>query len=157
MFGVTPAEVVSLAPHISVSAEPAGSGDLVFGGSTQKVRTEDVQRWIDQVSSLVDVALSRRSLLDTAKQATVESAAKTVIINGAAAYLVAAAFPMKAGVNDQTSYSAELEARYRDGLASLVAFLDTWLGPVDPTVVVAAPLPILGQFPPPTFLDSQRW
>lgn len=159
-FGVGWEEVVALAPHVSVSEQPANAADDVFGGSAQKVRTADVRNWIANVAAVVDARLAGRSSLAVQYRDAVNAAAKTIVLNGAASYLVSAAFPMKAGVNENTAYSAELWRRYEDGLTALAAQVDDWLHPDDgdPVVVDPAATATIGGWSPPTlFPDSVRW
>ncbi len=159
-WGVTVPEVVSLLPHISVANEPELADDDMFAGSAKKVRVGDVARWITAVSAIVDARLQARTALTPAVREVVHNAAHTIVLNGAAEYVVSAAFPLKSGVNDQTNYSSELHRRYAEGLEALEALLDKWLAPggsVDPTVPSGGSAVVSGSFPEARFPDAIRW
>lgn len=153
-WNVTVEEVSALAPHVPIGEAPASS-DEVFGGRADRRITEDqVEQWITDVSARADVALARRSELTGPNLDRVGAAVHDLVVNGAASYLVAAAFPAKAGMNDNTSYSAQLWDRFMSGLAAQAAVIEE--------LIVVAPggpgaLGISGFFPEPRIPDSLRW
>lgn len=154
-WGVTVEDVSALAPHVPIGEAPANT-DPVYGGRADRRITEnEVEQWITDVSARADVALARRSQLNEADQSRIAAAVKGLVANGAAAYLVAAAFPAKAGLNDNTSYSAQLEARFNLGLAEYAAMIESL---IEVTISPEVKLPgISGFFPPPRIPDDLRW
>lgn len=133
-YGVTVRHVRELASHIG---RVSGTVDPDFGLPRAQITDEQIARWIDLVSDSVAsrlVALSRYTS-NTGLWAGVLGSARTAVTNGAAAYLVSAAFPGRAGVNDQSNYSAELDARFQremEFLMELPAVLadDETVGPL---------------------------
>lgn len=106
---------------------------------------------------MVDLRLRRRSkLTDPALVSRVERGARTLTVVGAAATLVSAVYPTKAGVNEQASYSAELWARYNRELEALTDALDEWISEGD-TGIGPAQGSIGGAFPEPAFPDGMTW
>ncbi|WP_427017867.1 hypothetical protein ACQCSX_04430 [Pseudarthrobacter sp. P1] len=155
-WGVTVADVAALAPHIGTTNTQTPA-DPAFGAG-KKITEADILKWIVQVSAEVDLRLRARSALtgDDA-QSRIGAAAATVVTNGAGSYFVAAAFPMKAGINDQASYSAELWNRYQSGLAALETVLHEW---VDEAAAAPAPVgagTIVAAFPAARFTDDMVW
>jgi hypothetical protein len=135
VWGVTVEEIGALTPHITIYdqdvTDPAG--DLRFGASQRRILRAEVEQWIADVSAMVDMRLFRRTSLPLEAQTRISAAAKAVVVNGVGSYLVAAAMPNKAGINENSSYSAELWRRYQLGLEELVGTIDGWLvSPVDP-------------------------
>ena len=123
-YGVTVAEVRELATHIVPNASIA---DPDFGPRRGQITDPMIANWIRLVADSVAtrVAMLSRFRDSQTRWGVIEGAARTAVVNGAASYLVAAAFPAKAGTNDQTSYSAELWRRYENELGLLVD-----LGPI---------------------------
>jgi hypothetical protein len=159
-WGVSVAEVTALAPHIAVNADPEpepvarpGFGKAPAG----HVTPEQVDRWIGDVSARVSLRLHRRDRVDEAMLAKVTAAAHDLVVNGAGSYLVAAAFPVKAGLNDNTSYSAELWRRFTDGLNELAKAIDDWIEDNPGTGPGADAGTIVGSFPEPRFADDVAW
>lgn len=160
-WGVTVEKVSALAPHVGIiDTPPPGDvpADDVFGGEASRhVTRQAVQEWIDSIGALVSAGLRSRSrLVDADLIATVDTAAHDVVLNGAASYLVAAAHPSEASINNQSAYSAVLWQRYVDGLAQLSQNIDAWL--VDDGIATRAPAGRGGgSFPAPLFPDGMRW
>lgn len=119
-FGVTAADVRELAAHISRGAPTTHDPD--FGPNRPQITDAQVDRWIHYVADSVRsriVALTRYSA-HTTRWAGILGSARTAVVNGAAAYLVSAAFPGRAGTNEQANYSAELTARYEREMTFLL-------------------------------------
>lgn len=160
-WGVTIEQVLALAPHVGVIDTPAPADapvDDVFGGEASRhVTRQAVEDWITSVGGMVAAGLRRRDLLtDDTLVTALNTAAHDAVLNGAASYLVAAAHPSEAGINNQTDYNAVLWQRYVDGLAQLKLDLDAWL--IDEGVVSAA-ADGRGRIsaPAPLFPDGLRW
>lgn len=133
-WGVTVEQVSTLAPHIPIQKKQAPAPgeppayalpalDPVFKNANTRIITEDeVLGFIETVTAIVRGRVLRASKLpDTAPYlAYLAAAGAGVIANGAAHYLVAAAFPLKAGTNDNTSYAEVLRLRFEEGLAELL-------------------------------------
>lgn len=132
-WGVTVDEVSALAPHITIKADAATplTDDPVFGATQPRAITvSQVESFIEDVASRVDIRTIRATaILDTSAVDKVDQARHDLTRNGAAAYLVAAAFPAKAGLNDQSSLSAELWNRFTSGLDELVATIEYLTAP----------------------------
>lgn len=124
-FGVTVQQVRELATHVGF--DPA-LDDPDFGPTRKVITDPMIAHWISLVTQSVTTRAATliRFKDDTERWAVVEGAARTAITNGAASYLVSAAFPAKAGTNDQTSYSAELWRRYESELDLLLALGPTF-------------------------------
>jgi hypothetical protein len=118
-FGVTVQDVRNLVTHLA--PDPAFS-DPDFGPSRGQITDQMVSHWIRLVADSVATraAMLARFESDADKWAVIMGAARTAVTNGAASYLVSAAFPGMAGTSDQTSYSAELWRRYEADLGTLV-------------------------------------
>lgn len=155
-FGVTVAHVAALVSHVRIGG-PETAADEVFGGGLQRsLRASDVRRWIEDVSAVVDVKLSRRSVLtEPAQAATVNKAAAAVVATGAAAYVVDAAFPANSSINDSGSYGSVLWNRYRTDLQELADTVADLTAGVSTTP--AASGTGAGSFPAPAFPDAIRW
>ena len=157
--------VSALAPHIAISDElvpPAtpGSLDPYNKTSIRKVTVPQVEKFIADVTSMVDLRLYRRWRVRSDRfMASVNTAAMDIIANGAGSYLVAAAFPTKAGVNDNTNYSAELWRRYTESLDALEKVIDEFLKDGGPEVEPdpAAGGLIYSSFPKTVFRDDMRF
>jgi hypothetical protein len=158
VWGVTVEEIGALTPHITIYAQDVNdlSGDLRFGASQRRILASEVEQWITDVSAMVDMRLYRRASLPLDGQTRIASAAKAVVVNGVGSYLVAAAMPNKAGINENSSYSAELWRRYQLGLEELGTTIDGWLD-----APVVAPGQIRGEaaaaFPPVRIGDVGGW
>lgn len=160
----TPDEVIAVASQAAVFGEgdtPAGTNpEFDRHRSNQEVKglpgsiTHDrVSSWIKSVAGWVSVALSRRRKLPLEVRTEFESAMKAAVEVGAAAYLVDAAYPQRAGNNDLASYGDVLWTRYRQLLADLKASLDDL---VDEAAEDDAGVRIRpgGSFPPAIFGDQ---
>ncbi|ALF01221.1 hypothetical protein FDH47_gp10 [Arthrobacter phage Brent] len=163
-WGVTVDEVSALAPHIGLysptTEEPV---DDVFGETAAgKVSRADVERFITDVAGRVSVRLWQLARLrpDTEPRNVFAQACHDLTVTGAAHYLVAAAFPAQAGINDDTSLAGLLWKRFEDGLDDLAAQLAAIVEDGDDTVVLpraAAKAVVTGTFPAPMFPDGLRW
>lgn len=158
-WGVSVDQVKALAPHITITdTEPAPGGDVPFTGNKEKhVAQAQVEAWIIDVAARVSLRIHRRSKVDTAMQATVNAAAHDLVLNGAGNYLVAAAFPAKAGLNDNTSYSAELWRRFTEGLDELEKAIADWIIDNETSTPIGSTSTIIGSFPEPIFGDDIAW
>ena len=132
-WGVEVDEVSALAPHITIKANPAEplTDDPVFGATMPRaILVSQVENMIEDVASRVDIRTIRKvALTDPVIVQKIEKACHDLVVNGAAAYLVAAAFPAKAGLNDQSSLSAELWQRFTTGLDELAATIEYLTAP----------------------------
>jgi len=159
-WGVSVDQVTALAPHVTITqADPAPGGeDTAWAGTAQaQVSATQVTSWIGDVAARVSLRIHRRTLVtDPVMTATIAAAAHDLVLNGAGSYLVAAAFPAKAGTNDNTNYSAELWRRFTEGLNELDTAVDEWLtdnpGGAGPDTGA-----IVGSFPEPRFADDIAW
>lgn len=130
--GVSVKQVLALTPHVTLSKAPdspapAPPGEDVWGSSKVDARptTEDVESFITDVTNGVGMRLLRLAYLTNPTVAeTLRASANSVIVVGAAATLISAVYPTKAGLNDQSSYSAELWARYNIELDKTQAALE---------------------------------
>lgn len=160
-WGVSVEQVKALAPHITITETIPGTpgDDVAFAGSQERhVTTDQVSSWITDVSARVSLRIHRRSkITNDIMTATITAAAHDLVLNGSGSYLVAAAFPTKAGLNDNTSYSAELWRRFTEGLDELEKAIDEWL--VDnPEAAPGADIgTIVSSFPEPRFTDDVAW
>lgn len=156
-FGVTVSHVHALVSHVQLSNASGAPADTVFGGGLQRsIRPADVRRWIEDVSAVVDVKLSRRSVLtDPAQSESMSKAAAAVVATGAAAYVVDAAFPANSSVNDSGSYGSVLWNRYRTDLQELADKLGELTAGISTTATTGGTGG--GSFPAPAFPDAIRW
>lgn len=156
--------VSALAPHIAISTgtnpPPPVGNDVYNQPQIRKVTAAQVDKFIDDITSMVDLRLFRRNRVkNEAFKASLDKAAMDIIANGAGSYLVAAAFPTKAGINDNTNYSAELWRRYTEALEALEKLLDKFLAGGGPDVEPdpAAGGRIFSSFPKTFFRDDMRF
>ncbi|ALY09340.1 hypothetical protein FDH48_gp10 [Arthrobacter phage Jawnski] len=164
-WGVTVDEVSALAPHIglySSTTEPETPVDDVFGETAKgKVSRDDVEKFIVDVAGRVSVRLWQLARLvpDTEPRNVFAQACHDLTVTGAAHYLVAAAFPSNAGVNDDSSLAGLLWKRFEDGLDDLAAQLAAIIDDGDDTVVLprVPKAVVTGTFPAPMFPDGLRW
>lgn len=155
-FGVTVDNVRNLATHLGFNT---AHSDPDFGPTRTQITNPMIAHWIQLVTESVQarVASLGRFRANTDRWAVITGSARTAITNGAASYLVAAAFPAKAGTNDQTSYSAELWKRYETELGTLID-----LGPAFDAEDAAGPESAGGgilpasTYTPPTYPDGSR-
>ncbi|WNO25832.1 hypothetical protein SEA_ALTADENA_10 [Arthrobacter phage Altadena] len=161
-WGVNVEAVSALAPHVTIASGTAPSvpaDPLYSDRGVHKITAQQVEGWIASVSSRVAGRLWRLSEIPEthpAREGLVVAAAD-LVANGAAAYLVDAAFPAKASPNDQTSYGAVLWNRYEGGLAELEARVVTIIDGLAPGGASAGPATISAEFPPALFPDTVRW
>lgn len=158
-WGVTVQQVERLAPHITVySVDVPDTPDNVYGKTQRRITHADVQGWIEEVGSTVDIRLIRRAGLSEDAQGRIAGLAKAATIVGAGSYLVAAGMPNKAGINDNSSYSAELWKRYEAMLGSAVEAIDAMLeGPEGGDAGVHRGGKAAATFPPVTIGDVGGW
>ena len=160
IWAVSAEEIRALAAQIA----PVDS-DPIYGQQERRTRVisdDDIARWVDEVGAVVDVKLHARSRLSGKNRARVDKAAGSIVRVGAAAYLVDAAAPTRAGVNDNSSYGNVLWTRYRTELEELVEQVDDWIrhgGGSDDDEDPAGQLNRggAGHFQRPIFRDHRRW
>ena len=138
-FGATRNGVTGLVPEAKLIA---GDGPVPEG--RYGITEAQVDRWLDELTSAVAVEadgwerLTNVPVMDEEGTVVVIAGdrdrlavmARDVVHNGAASYLEAARHPERAAVND-TSYAAVLWARYTEGLARLIAWLEARLNAPD--------------------------
>ncbi|ALY09860.1 hypothetical protein SEA_JAYCOOKIE_14 [Arthrobacter phage JayCookie] len=161
-WGVSVDDVSALAPHIVITnaeAPPTGGTPDPYNATTvRKLTNQQVQKFINDVTAMVDMRLHERArITDEVFTAKIAAAAKDIVTNGAGSYLVAAAFPMKAGPNENTSYGAELWNRYKYGLEELEKAIADFIKAGDGIVVVEKPSSIAAFFPPVRIRDDMRF
>lgn len=161
-WGVTVDEVSALAPHITIKADPNEplNSDPVFGATVPRaVTVSQVENFIEDVASRVDIRILKfQTITDTAVKDRIARAAHDLTVNGAGSYLVAAAFPAKAGLNDGSSLSAELWNRFSSGLENLVLAVNEWTTPgEDGTVGIVPAHANEGFFQSPLFPDVPQY
>ncbi|QKY79776.1 hypothetical protein SEA_BUMBLE_10 [Arthrobacter phage Bumble] len=161
-WGVNVEAVSALAPHVTIhdTSSPEAPADPVYSSpSVRRITRGQVEGWISSVSARVSGRLWRLPELpeDHPARPGILVAAQDVVANGAAAYLVDAAFPAKAAPNENTSYGAVLWARYNDGLAELEGRIGIVLDALRPGGAVSGPAAASSESPPPLFPDSIRW
>ncbi|GAB3191761.1 hypothetical protein [Nesterenkonia suensis] len=162
-WGVSVTDVVAVASQadvfLSVEGGAVVSNDVFEAGEqpnmSRRVSLENVAGWIERVGAVVSTRLHRRSRLSPTARDEFETAMGTVVEVGAAAYLVDAAYPQRAGVNDQGSYGHVLWTRYRQGLDDLEEALSSRLNDGDEgeTPDVAGDH-AAAAFPPVVFTDT---
>lgn len=155
-WGVTVDEVHALAPHVPIDDSPETSPDPVWEGDVnQAVTSAQVQRWIVQVSNRASL---RVELIDTVTDETrktvMTGAIHDAVTNGAASYLVAAAYPAMSAPNEQTSYAQVLWDRYMSILKEAEQSLSGWL---EVTPGSGGSASVSGTFPAPLFPDAIQW
>lgn len=161
-WGVDVEQVSALAPHVTIATEavPSAPVDPVYSDPrVHKITATQVEAWILSVSARVSGRLWRfREIPEThpARDGLLVAGAD-VVANGAASYLVDAAFPAKAAPNDNTSYGSVLRGRYEEGLAELEARVLTVLEDSAGGSDAPGPEPIGFEFPEILFPDNQRW
>ena len=161
-WGVGLDDVSRLAPQVSVLDLDAQGGpptaDPEYGGRTRSITTEDVRRWIHEVAARVNARITVLGLESAGLGDTLHVVAHDATANGAAAYLVDAAFPARSGVNDQASYGAVLWARYREAMDELQALADAIERRREADAGAAVVVQPGGEFPATAFPDgARRW
>lgn len=123
-YGVTAGDVRELARHVGdvnpVAVDPE-FGETGDGQRVSHISDTIIDTWIARVADSVRsrvIVLAKYSS-NTDRWAAITGSARTAVLNGAASYYVAAAYPTKAGTNDSSSYSAELWSRYTEEIAYL--------------------------------------
>jgi len=162
--GVSVSRVLGLAPHVRLAAEPTqteGTPPDTWGPRAEDatVTNETVEAFIADVTGVVDGRLLRRHYIKTeAVLTSIENTARGIITVGAAATLISAVFPAKAGINDQTSYSAELWARFNTDLDALAEAVDQALKDQDdPKTGGSSVGSIRGTFREASITDDMQW
>lgn len=134
--GVSVQRVLGLAPHVrlntatpeQVPVPPAGVDTWANRAEDATVTEATVAHYIADVIGIVDGRLLRRHYLKNEDSlASVIATTAGIVTVGAAATLISAVFPTKAGVNDQASYSAELWDRFNRDLEALALMIDKLL------------------------------
>lgn len=167
-LGVSVEQVLALAPHVTLDTEtpaPAPTNGVWAKNPSEdrKTTAENVQQFIEDVANQAEGRLLRRLYIkDPEAREIVEASARGIIAVGAAATLISAVFPAKAGINDQTSYSAELWARFNTQLDRLVEDVNTLLeDQKNPETGGEAPAPISGligsMFRESAIKDEPKW
>lgn len=162
LWTVGVADVAALTPHVTVYADdapaPVADPDYSLPG-IRRIRNADVERWIGAISARVSGRLWRLPQLPETHPARpgILSAAADVVANGAASYLVDAAFPAKAAPNENTSYGAVLKARYEEGIVDLEARLLLVLEEIAAGGDLGGPAALSFEFPAPMFGDRIMW
>lgn len=155
-WGVSVDEVLALAPHVVLASPPAEGAGTWADPQAGKTTTAQVEQWVTDVAAMVELRLHRRvKLTDPVMLGTITRGAHTITAVGAAATMVSAVYPTKAGINEQASYSAELWARYNRELDVLAEALDAWIE--DGDTGGATKGAIGGSFPEPAFPDGMSW
>ena len=159
-WGVVAKDVLGMAPHVVLAAPPAGDAGIWATNQAGKTTKEQVEKWITDIASMVDLRLRKRSkLTDSALVTRVERGAHSITVVGATATLISAVYPTMAGVNSQTSYSAELWARYNREIDALADAIDEWIaeGDTSDTGGGISQGTISGNFPAPAFPDGMNF
>lgn len=166
-WGVSLGDVVRLAPQVSVLDGDATGGtpprDAEYGTPERVITSDDVLRYVRDVAARVTARVVALQLDAAGLGDALTAVAADAVKNGAAAYLVDAAFPARSGVNDLSSYGQVLWARYREALDELQALADMVKargGAVGEDGQPAPILPASSAFPPTVFPDAQdggRW
>lgn len=159
-WGVSVETVAALAPHVSISADvvPEPSADPLYSNrGIRPIAVDAVEGWIEAVTARVTGRLYRLRELPAEHPARpgIEAEIADAINNGAAAYLVDAAFPAKAGPNENTSYGEVLRARSEaitlELMERVVLIIDR------EAATVSGPGEISFEFPAATFVDNFRY
>ena len=163
-FGVRVGDVLALAPNVSLGTDPDTDDTAtdLYRPADRVITNADVEKWIASVAARVDVRLVRRAALTTpAYVSALTSAAADAVANGAAAYLVGAAAPTRASLNDPGAYDGVLWARFESALTDAAAALDAWLAPAADGGTGAGATPPSGRAgwagPKPLFPDGLRF
>lgn len=163
-WGVSVDDVSALAPHIVISNSetapvPGGVPDPYKTAAVRALTRAQVQQFISDITAMVDMRIHERvRIADESFNAKIAAAASDVVTNGAASYLVAAAFPVKAGPNENTSYATELWNRYKLGLEELEKAIASFIGAgVGLEPVPDGPSRITGFFPAVIVRDDMRF
>lgn len=161
-WGVSVDDVSALAPHIVITnaeAPPTGGTPDPYNATTvRKLTNQQVQKFINDVTAMVDMRLHERArITNDVFNAKIAAAAKDIVANGAGSYLVAAAFPMKAGPNENTSYAAELWNRYKYGLEELEKAIADFIKDGEDVTPIARASSIAAFFPPVRIRDDMRF
>lgn len=154
-WGVTVEEVSALAPHVTIGEAPDAPVDDTFNiPADRKITVNEVEAWIADVAGRVSLRLSDLGrVTDTNRVAVVGKAAHDAVVNGAASYMVAAAFPA-GSINSDGGYAALLWSRYESALTGAGSMLDAWL--IELTAN-PAPVAVFGAFPVALFPDGVRF
>lgn len=135
-YGVTVQAVRDLATNVGPNPT-ASDPDFGTEDATSTITDDKIAAWIATVADGVRayVGVLARYSTNTGRWASITGAARTAVLNGAAAYLVTAAHPMKASTNRAESYSAELWDRY-NAMTTLLTDLPSVYREEDATGVV---------------------
>lgn len=155
--------VIALASQADVQLETTPEGDVevtnpVFESRpniARRITRSQVEVWIERVASQTTVTLHRMTRLTEERRIVFAPAFANAVELGAAAYLVDAAYPQRAGVNDQASYGEVLWTRHRQAVADLAEALESHLA--QPGDEDAAPRYHAGAGGFPTAAFTDRW
>lgn len=119
--------VIALASQADVAMETTSDGGVqitnpVFESGpniTRKITRAQVEKWVQRVMGQTYATLHRMRRLSEETRKGFAPAFANAVELGAAAYLVDAAYPQRAGVNDQASYGDVLWTRHRQAVADL--------------------------------------
>jgi hypothetical protein len=155
-WGVTVEEVSALAPHITIGAAPDQPVDDTFYVPADRViSVNEVEGWISDVAGRVSLRLADLGrITDSARVDALGQAAHDATVNGAASYLVAAAFPAGAGPNVDGGYAALLWSRYETALDTAATTLAGWVDALPPAAASGA---VASSFPAAMFPDGARF
>lgn len=168
-WGVTVEQVSALAPHIPIALNtvggtapaPAAIDPIYKNSNTRVIKENEVSQFIADTSAIVRGRLLRAARLPETSpyHAYLAVAGAAVVKNGAAHYLVAAAFPINASPNTNTSYAEVLRLRFEEGLNELEDALNKAIGDAkeDGEIVPLRPGRITYVSRPPAFDDSRRY
>jgi hypothetical protein len=156
-WGVTVEEVSALTPQVSIGTTPATPVDPVFGrNADRRISVDEVDQFITDVAGRVALRLTGLGrITDETRLTVIGKAAHDATVNGAASYLVAAAFPV-GQTNSDGGYAALLWSRYESALDGAFGALAGWLTELPP-VVPPATGHVSGFFPAPMFPDGGRF
>jgi len=159
MWGVSVEEVSALAPHVTIGEAPIVPVDDTFHiPADRKISVNEVEQFIRDVAGRVSLRLSDMGrITDTARLSAVRSAAHDAVVNGAASYLVSAAYPIGGQVNADGGYAALLWSRFETVLGNVGTILDGWLSELPATTPLAEGGAAGYSFPAAMFPDGVRY
>lgn len=155
-WGVTVEEVSALAPHVTIGEAPVVPVDDTFYiPADRKISVNEVERFISDVAGRVSLRLADAGrITDTTRADAIGTAAHDATVNGAASYLVAAAFPVGQSPNSDGGYAAVLWARYETALEGAATTLTGWVDALPPAEASGA---VGSFFPAVMFPDGARY
>jgi hypothetical protein len=156
-WGVTVEEVSALAPHVTIGEAPAAPVDDTFYiPADRAITVNEVQGFIRDAAARVSLRLANLTrITDAGQLSTVAKAAHDATVNGAAWYLVTAAFPI-GQVNDNSAYAEVLRARFETALDTAGGVLDGWVLELANGGGSTQPHTFASSFPATSFPDAFR-